>query len=90
MTAYIGNRIVQLIPVLFLISLLPYATHMSGPLYLLGALILGGGYLYWAIELLRDKNPRAPMEAFKYSIIYLMALFVIMLLDHYIFPVSAL
>lgn len=73
---------------MFLITLLPFATHMSGPLYLLGALILGGGYLYWAIELLRDKNPNAPMEAFKYSILYLMSLFVIMLLDHYLFPVS--
>lgn len=75
---------------LCLITLLPYATRMSGPLYLLGAVILGGGYLYWAIELLRDKNPNAPMEAFKYSIIYLMSLFVIMLLDHYLFPVSTL
>jgi len=75
---------------LCLITLLPYATRMSGPLYLLGALILGGGYLYWAIELLRDKNPNAPMEAFRYSIIYLMSLFVIMLLDHYLFPVSTL
>jgi len=74
---------------LCLITMLPYATHMSGPLYLLGALVLGGGYLYWAIELIRDRNPNAPMEAFKYSIVYLMALFVIMLLDHYIFPVSA-
>jgi protoheme IX farnesyltransferase len=75
---------------LCLITLLPFATHMSGPLYLLGALILGGGYLYWAIELMRGKNPNAPMEAFKYSIIYLMSLFVIMLLDHYLFPVSTL
>jgi protoheme IX farnesyltransferase len=75
---------------LCLITLLPYATRMSGPLYLLGAVILGGGYLYWAIELLRDKNPNAPMEAFRYSIIYLMSLFVIMLLDHYLFPVSTL
>lgn len=76
--------------IMFLITLLPYATRMSGPLYLLGALVLGAGFLYWAIELLRDKNPNAPMETFKYSIIYLMALFVVMLLDHYLFPVSTL
>ncbi len=73
---------------MFLITLLPFATHMSGPLYLLGAIVLGAGFLYWAIELLRDKNPRAPMETFKYSIIYLMALFLVMLLDHYLFPVT--
>ena len=76
--------------IMFLITLLPYATRMSGPLYLLGAVVLGAGFLYWAIELLRDKNPNAPMETFKYSIIYLMALFVVMLLDHYLFPVSTL
>jgi heme o synthase len=76
--------------IMFLITLLPYATRMSGPLYLLGAVVLGGGFLYWAIELMRGKNPRAPMETFKYSIIYLMALFVVMLVDHYVFPVSTL
>lgn len=76
--------------IMFLITLLPYATRMSGPLYLLGAVVLGLGFLYWAVELLRDKNPNAPMETFKYSIVYLMALFVIMLGDHYLFPVSTL
>lgn len=73
-----------------LITLLPFATRMSGPLYLLGAVVLGGGFLYWAIELMRGKNPNAPMETFKYSIIYLMALFVVMLVDHYVFPVRTL
>ena len=63
--------------IMFLITLLPYATRMSGPLYLLGAVVLGGGFLYWAVELMRGKNKNAPMETFKYSIIYLMALFVV-------------
>jgi len=75
---------------MFLITLLPFATRMSGPLYLLGAVVLGGGFLYWAVELLRGKNPNAPMETFRYSIIYLMALFIVMLLDHYLFPVASL
>jgi heme o synthase len=75
---------------MFLITLLPFATHMSGPLYLLGAVVLGCGFLYWAIALMRGKNPHAPMETFKYSIVYLMSLFVIMLLDHYVFPVRTL
>jgi len=75
---------------MFLITLLPYATRMSGPLYLLGAVVLGGGFLYWAIALIRGRNPNAPMETFKYSIIYLMSLFVIMLADHYLFPIRSL
>ena len=76
--------------IMFLITLLPFATRMSGPLYLLGAVVLGGGFLYWAVELMRGKNPNAPMETFRYSITYLMALFVVMLVDHYLFPVSTL
>ncbi len=76
--------------IMFLITLLPFATRLSGPLYLLGAVVLGTGFLYWAVELIRDKNPNAPMETFRYSIIYLMALFIIMLVDHYLFPVSSL
>jgi protoheme IX farnesyltransferase len=76
--------------IMFLVTLLPFATRMSGPLYLAGAVILGAGFLYWAIELIRDKNPDAPMATFKYSITYLMALFVVMLVDHYVYPVATL
>jgi len=65
-------------------SLLPFVIGMSGLLYLAGALALGGGFLYWAIELLRGRNPRAPIETFRYSIIYLMALFVVLMIDHYL------
>jgi len=72
--------------ILFAVTLLPFATGMSGPLYLLGAVILGLGFLYWAVVLMIGRNRRAPIETFKYSIIYLMALFLIMLADHYVFP----
>lgn len=73
---------------LVLVSLLPYATGMLGPLYLLGAIVLGAGFLYWAWVLLKGDNPRAPMETFKYSSLYLLAIFPIMLIDHYLFPAS--
>ena len=76
--------------IMFLITLLPFATRLSGPLYLAGAVILGLGFLYWAIEMLRNKNHLAPIKTFRYSIVYLMALFLVMLVDHYIFPVSTL
>ncbi|BFM13852.1 heme o synthase [Maricurvus nonylphenolicus] len=74
--------------ILFAVSLLPFATGMMNGLYLLGAVVLGAGFIYWSVVLLLDKHPQAGMETFKYSIIYLMALFVIMLLDHYLFPVT--
>jgi protoheme IX farnesyltransferase len=72
--------------IMFASTILPFATGMSGPLYLLGAVVLGGGFIYWAVVLMIGKDPRAPMETFRYSIVYLMALFVIMLVDHWLFP----
>ena len=69
--------------IMILVTLLPFATGMSGWLYLSGALVLGAGSLYWAIVMMIGKQPDAGMDTFRYSIIYLMALFVIMLLDHY-------
>lgn len=65
-----------------LVTLLPYLTGMSGWLYLLGALVLGAGFLYWAIRLYLDADAALGMTTFKYSIIYLLALFAIMLVDH--------
>ncbi|MFT5482196.1 MAG: protoheme IX farnesyltransferase [Halieaceae bacterium] len=73
--------------IMFAITLLPYATRMSSELYLAGAVLLGFGFLYWSIVLYRGHNPAAAMETFKYSIIYLMALFLVMLLDHYLLPI---
>ena len=74
---------------LLVISVLPFVTGMSGWLYLLGALALGIGFIYWAIVMMVGKKANAGMDTFKYSIIYLMALFVIMLLDHYLITVPA-
>ncbi|MEZ5538495.1 MAG: heme o synthase [Pseudomonadales bacterium] len=69
---------------LIAVTLLPFATGMFGWLYLVSAVVLGAGFLFWSIQLYHEK-PKAGMETFKYSIIYLMALFVVMLLDHYWF-----
>lgn len=70
--------------ILVLVTLLPYITGMLGWLYLLGAAVLGLGFLYWSLVLMFSKKPSVGMDTFKYSIVYLMALFVIMLLDHYL------
>jgi len=89
-----GNRFTALHILLytilmFLITLLPFATLLSGWIYLLSAVILGVIFLYWSIEILREKNPKAPMETFKYSINYLLLLFVAMLADHWILGAPA-
>lgn len=74
--------------IMILVTLLPFATGMMNWLYLLGAVVLGLGFLYWAVLLLVSDKPGIGMDTFKYSIIYLMALFVVMLLDHYLMPVT--
>jgi len=69
---------------LLVVSVLPFATHMSGPFYLVGALLLGGGFLYYAMLLMKGDDESVAMKTFGYSIWYLMAIFAILLVDHYL------
>ena len=68
---------------LVLTTILPYASGMSGLIYLAAALGLGGYFLYYAIRLLADTGIELPMRVFRYSIVYLMYLFAALLADHY-------
>ena len=70
---------------LVLVSVMPYLVGMSGLIYLVGALSLGAGFLCYAVQLLRfPDNKKLPMRTFAYSINYLMLLFVVLLVDHYV------
>jgi protoheme IX farnesyltransferase len=69
---------------LLVVTVLPYITGMTGLLYLFGALTLGGGFLYYALQLKFAPRQDSPMTTFRYSIWYLMALFSFLLLDHYV------
>lgn len=70
--------------IMFLITLLPYLTGMSGPVYLLAAVVLGLGFLAWSLLLMFRQKDSTAMDTFRYSIIYLMVLFVVLLVDHYL------
>ncbi len=69
---------------LLVVTMLPCVVSMSGIIYLLGALGLGARFLYWAICLKRSNDARVAMKTFRFSIIYLMLLFVFLLVDHYV------
>ncbi|MBN8728699.1 MAG: heme o synthase [Xanthomonadales bacterium] len=71
---------------LLVVTVLPWLTGMSGVFYLGGALVLGGGFLWYAIRLLDPPDDYFAMRVFNYSIVYLMALFAFLLVDHYIAP----
>jgi protoheme IX farnesyltransferase len=65
------------------VTLLPYAIRMSGALYLVAALALGGVFLRYAGKLYLDYSDELARATFKYSIWYLAALFSALLVDHY-------
>ena len=70
--------------IMCLVTILPFLTGMSGPLYLAAAIVLGGGFLYHSIRLFLTDNPRAALTTFRYSIVYLIVLFIALLIDHYL------
>lgn len=69
---------------LLVVSVLPFAVGMSGLFYLSGTLILGLRFLYWAIRLYKSEKNTVAMHTFRYSIVYLMLLFLFLLVDHYL------
>lgn len=74
--------------ILLLVSIMPFITGMLNVVYLAGAVGLGLGFLYYAVRMLVSDKPGLGMTTFKYSIWYLMALFGVMLIDHYWLPSS--
>ena len=65
------------------VTVLPFATRMSGWFYLVGALLLNTGFLYYAWRLYRHYSDALARKTFAYSIQYLTALFAVLLIDHY-------
>ncbi|MFN9480162.1 MAG: heme o synthase [Betaproteobacteria bacterium] len=70
--------------VLVATTTLPFVLQMSGWLYLAAALALGGVFLRYAWRLHRDYSDALARETFRYSIVYLAALFAALLVDHYL------
>ena len=71
---------------LFLATLLPWATGMSGVFYLGGAVVLGVVFVWHAWKLLDPPDEFYAMRVFNYSVVYLMALFAFLLVDHWLLP----
>ncbi|WP_019624800.1 heme o synthase [Thioalkalivibrio thiocyanoxidans] len=69
---------------LLAVTLLPFGMGISGWLYLLAALGLGGTFLYHAVMLLRTRSRQRAIRTFLYSIVYLLGLFGALLVDRYL------
>jgi protoheme IX farnesyltransferase len=70
--------------ILLAVSLLPYTIRMSGMPYLVAALILGGIFIAYAVRIYAAYSDAVAQKTFRYSIVYLAALFAALLVDHYL------
>jgi len=83
-----GVRYTQVMIVLYTlaltgVTLMPYAVRMSGLLYLGCAIVLGGIFVGYGVRLMRGYSDRLARAMFRFSIVYLAALFSALLVDHY-------
>ncbi len=82
--AFTATQVLLYTVLLIAMTTLPFATGMSGWLYLAGSLVLNGIFLYYAVRLKWWPAPGLPMRTFGYSIVYLMGIFTLLLVDHYL------
>lgn len=75
---------------LLIVSIFPYLIGMSGLLYLVAAVVLGGMFMFHVLKMFNEKNVKQPIKTFVFSINYLMWLFAVMLVDHYVPAVGRL
>lgn len=72
---------------LFIVSLLPYLTGMSGIIYLFSAILLGIVFIYFAIKMMSVTDNKIAKTTFFYSLFYIVGIFTALLVDHY-YPIS--
>jgi protoheme IX farnesyltransferase len=84
-----GRKFTQLHVLLYTLilvacSLMPFVSGMSGWPYLAAAVILGGIFIVYAVRIYVDYSDALARRTFRYSIVYLAALFAALLADHYL------
>jgi len=87
--AYTRQQVLLYTLILFGVSLLPFAVRMSGLIYLAAACVLGGWYVVHALRVRFAYSDHVAQRAFRFSIVYLAALFAALLLDHYLLILPA-
>jgi len=79
--------------ILFLASIAPWVLGYAGPIYGVSALGLGGWFVFASVRVVRDEQDEAGRSltkdrparlAFRYSLVYLFALFTALAVDHWI------
>lgn len=81
---YTKLNIVIYAVVLFAVTLLPFVIGMSGWIYLLTAIALGVRFIQMAIRLKNTDEPIVAMAVFRFSILYLMGIFIALVVDRFV------
>ena len=84
--AYTRWQILLYTVLLTVATVLPWAIRMSGDFYICGVVVLDVVFLWYAWKLMDPPDELFAMKVFNYSIVYLMALFAFLLLDHWLMP----
>jgi protoheme IX farnesyltransferase len=84
-----GRKFTQLHVLLYTLilaaaSVMPFVYGMSGWLYLAAAVALGAIFIAYAVRIYVDYSDALARRSFRYSIVYLAALFAALLVDHYL------
>jgi protoheme IX farnesyltransferase len=88
-----GQQFTRLHILLYSIALmattaLPFVIGMSGWLYFLCAMVLGGLFVWYAWKLYRHYSDELSRKLFRFSILYLSLLFAALLVDHWLVVVA--
>jgi protoheme IX farnesyltransferase len=82
--AYTRLQVLLYTVLLVLVTLMPFVTGMSGLIYLAAALVLNAIFLYYALAMKFTDREELPMRVFKFSVTWLMWIFIALLVDHYL------
>ncbi|MFB9884809.1 heme o synthase [Balneatrix alpica] len=82
--AFTRLHIVLYTCLLFAVTMFPFLTGMSGWLYLVGMCGLNIRFAQWTWRVWKAEDQQAPMAMFWFSIKYIMAVFAVLLIDHYL------
>ena len=74
---FLYTILVNILALLLYISTTPLLSEV----YLVGALVLGGLFTYYAYRLLKEKDRAAALRLYKFSLLYLSLLFLAMMVD---------
>jgi protoheme IX farnesyltransferase len=83
-SAFTRLQIVLYTVLLMAACLMPFAYGMSSWLYLVVALALSVGFIYYGVALMRHYSDTLARKTFRFSLIHLSALFAALLIDHYL------